>query len=125
MQPVRVLIVDGNSDFLTALTNWLDLSHVCRVAGSADSGAAALAQVEQIQPDLVLMNSLLPDMGGLQATLLLKARNVAPKVIILTLGNEPIYYSAYRTGADGVLDKADITAGLLPLIRQLFPAGSA
>lgn len=123
MQPVRILIVDGNSDFLMALNNWLDLSPVCQVAGTAASGAAALAQIERLKPDLVLMSSVLPDMSSLQATLALKARAVPPKVIILTLGNESLYYTAYRTGADDVLDKADITAGLLTLILELFPAG--
>jgi DNA-binding NarL/FixJ family response regulator len=78
------------------------------IVGEASDGAQALAQVRELQPDVVVMDIRMPGMDGLEATRrLLAGGSDAPRVLILTTFDLDEYvYEAMRLGASGFLLKS-------------------
>jgi DNA-binding NarL/FixJ family response regulator len=82
-----------------------------------------LEQTTALRPDLVLMDLAMPGMGGLEATRRLKAEPDAPRVIMLSLHEHPMYRTAaLDAGANGFVPKSKLGTALLPMIHSLFPA---
>lgn len=121
MPCLRILLVDDSQEFLDSIANLLSLHPSLQVIGSAQSACAGLEQVEQLQPDLVLMDLAMPGMNGIEATRWLKARAVSCKVVILTLHDHTEYREAAKAaGADGFISKSEIATQIRPLIQALF-----
>lgn len=120
-QMIRALLVDDNPDFLDFAARYLAAAGGIEIAGTALSGAEALRQAERLGPDLVLVDLAMPGMNGLEVAAQLKQRPVAPRIVILTMYDNPEYAeAAARIGADGFVTKAELDIRLLPLIRALF-----
>lgn len=121
MSPVRILLVDDSAEFLASAADYLAAQPDLHVIGRAQSGQAALEQTAALRPDLVLMDIAMPGLNGLETTRQIKARPTPPRVIILTLHDNPEYRSAAAgVQADGFVAKSDFGVQLLPLIRSLF-----
>ncbi|MEJ2211656.1 MAG: response regulator transcription factor [Anaerolineae bacterium] len=121
MSTVQVLLVDDSPDFLQVAAEFLDQAPDIEIAATATSGERALELADAYHPDLVIMDLVMPGMGGLEATRRLKARPNPPTVIILSLYRDEAYSEqARRAGADEQVSKSDLGIELLPLIRQMF-----
>ncbi len=119
--PLRVLLVDDSWEFLGSVEHFLSAEPRLKIIGYASSGQEALDQVKLLRPDLVLMDLTMPKMNGLVAARRIKAQSDAPRVVILTVHNQPEYREAARAaGADGFLSKSEFGAQVLPLIENLF-----
>jgi DNA-binding NarL/FixJ family response regulator len=120
---VRTLMVDDHAAFLDELAHLLAEKREIDVVGRAASGEDALEQTTVLRPDLVLMDLAMPGMGGLEATRRLKAEPDAPRVIILSLHEHPMYRTAaLDAGANSFVPKSKLGTTLLPMIHSLFPA---
>ena len=122
MSLCRVLLVDDRPEVLKSLERFLALYPEIKVVGRVLSGREALEQVAVLHPDLVLMDLVMPDVDGLEATRHIKAQGGGVRVILMTVYD----YAAARAaaeaaGADGFISKADLGTQLLPLIRTLLP----
>lgn len=125
MIPVSTLIVDDSPSFLQSALRFLAMDSRIDVIGVALSGPEALEQVEQLHPDLVLMDLAMPGLNGLEATRLLKAGANPPRVVILTLHDTVEYRAAAEeASADGFMAKSDFGVLLLPLIETLRGQGT-
>jgi DNA-binding NarL/FixJ family response regulator len=105
--PTRVLIVDDHPLTREALASLLK-AHGFDVAGSASDGAEAIVEAARLQPDLILLDLLMPDMDGITA--LPRLREAAPncEVVVLTAsGTEENLLAAIRAGAAGYLLKTE------------------
>ncbi|MBI5841863.1 MAG: response regulator transcription factor [Chloroflexi bacterium] len=121
MLPIRILLVDDSAVFLNSVESFLSTDPAVKIVGRALSGRSALEQISSLQPDLVLMDLSMPEMSGLEATRLIKARKDAPCVVILTLHNHPQYRKASQAaGADGFVSKAELGTQLIPQIHILL-----
>ena len=121
LPPVRVLLVDDSLTFLQSAAQFLSGHSGIAVTGQALSGQEAVAQVQLLQPDLVLMDVAMPGLSGLDATRLIKVLPAPPRVIIVTMADDPEYRAvAVEAGADGFVPKTRCRTELLPLIRTLF-----
>lgn len=119
---IRVLLVDDNAAFLDAATKFLQALAGVEVVARAASGAEALTLAAALKPDLVLMDLVMPGMGGIDATGAVKRSRHAAKTVVLTLHNTQAYRAcALKAGADGFIAKDDLVAELPPLIESLFP----
>ncbi len=123
MQPVqiRVLLVDDSVPFLDMESRFLSGLPQFQVVGSATSGEGAVSQVTSLRPDLVLMDLTMPGMNGLQATSHIKKQPNAPRVIIVTLHDQPAYRAMSEfAGADGFITKDNFGEPLMRMIHGLF-----
>ncbi len=117
---VRILLVDDNRRFLEAVRRFL-AREPYEIVGQALTGAAALEQVAHLHPDLVLMDMAMPHMNGLEATQRIKAMPNPPRIIMLTLHDNPAYAAeAKAAGADGFVSKSEFGSQLIPVIQTLF-----
>ena len=126
MNPIRTLIVDDSSEFLRHAGAFImDLPGVDLV-GWAYLGREALDLVGTLEVDLLLLDVSLPGMGGLEVTRLVKTMPNPPRVILVTLHDDPAYSTAAgEAGADGYIPKRNLVAELPGLIESLFPRQAA
>ena len=106
MTPVRVVIADDQALFREGLRTLLSTRPDIDVAGEAANGEEAVALVEALAPDVVLMDLQMPVMDGIQAIARLRER--APDVPVLaltTFDDDRNLFGALRAGAVGYLLK--------------------
>ncbi|MDQ6692826.1 MAG: response regulator transcription factor [Chloroflexota bacterium] len=121
MPPIRILVVDDSPTFLSSLAQLLASLEEFEVVGTALSASGAIEQIAQSHPDLVLMDMVMPDMNGLEATRLVKAEPDAPRVIICTLYATTQYEEAAKAaGADGFLPKSALSKKLLHVAQSFL-----
>jgi DNA-binding NarL/FixJ family response regulator len=104
--PIRVLIVDDHAVVREGLRTFLELQDGIEVVGEAGDGAEAVTEAGKLQPDVVLMDLVMPKLDGLQAMRELRARGSRARVIVLTsfLEDERLL-PAIKAGAAGYLLK--------------------
>jgi NarL family two-component system response regulator LiaR len=107
---IRVMIVDDHAMVRRGLATFLKVFDDLELAGEAESGQAAIELCARLQPDVVLMDMVMPDMDGAAATRLIRKQSESIRVIVLTSFKEEILVqSALQAGAIGYLLK-DVSA---------------
>ncbi|XVV02892.1 response regulator [Actinosynnema sp. CA-248983] len=113
---IKVLVVDDQEMVRDGFSALLDAQPDIEVVGSAGDGAAGVAEVRRLRPDVVLMDVRMPGTDGLTATRLLADDPV--KVLVLTTFDLDDYvYEALRAGASGFLLKHAPARELLEAVR--------
>ena len=119
--PIRVVVVDDDADFLWLIRLSLQLEHDITVIGEAEEAETGVALALREQPDIVVMDLMMPRIDGFEATKQIKRSRPAVKVLAVTslsLDNA-IRQEMYRSGADAFLGKRDVATALVPTIRSL------
>jgi DNA-binding NarL/FixJ family response regulator len=118
---VRVLLADDSPEFVSSALRRLQSDASVEVVACASSGREAVRLTSTLGPDLVLMDLAMPEMNGLEATRRIKALAHPPRVLILTLYDDPAYRDAAReAGADGFVSKAEWNREMPSALRSLF-----
>jgi two-component system invasion response regulator UvrY len=117
MTLIRLLIVDDHDAFLNAAERHLRrVAHVA-IIGRGRNGIEAVALADELKPDVVVLDLAMPEMGGLQATRLIKAQDVPPYVVIASHFDDVEHREhSQRAGADAFISKLNYIAELLPII---------
>lgn len=106
MTKYKILIVDDHFVVRQGLTLILDTDEQFQVVGEAENGQQAINMIDEVQPDVILMDLNMPVMSGLEAMQILKDRNNLIPVIILTTYNEDeLMIKGLALGARGYLLK--------------------
>ncbi|MDM1895383.1 response regulator transcription factor [Mycobacteroides abscessus] len=124
---IRVLLVDDQELFRSGIAVIIDAHPGMAVVGHAADGRAALHRVEELDPDVVVMDIRMPDMDGVETTRQLfapdrAARRIKPlRVLVLTTFNlDDKAATAIRYGASGFLTKDAHPSQLCEAIRTVF-----
>jgi DNA-binding NarL/FixJ family response regulator len=103
---VRVLIADDQALVRGGFRMILEAKEDMEVVGEAGDGAEAVALVEELQPDVVLMDVRMPGVDGIEATRCIAASGSSARIVILTTYDVDGYvFAALRAGASGFLLK--------------------
>lgn len=104
--PIKVVIVDDHPVVLDGLRASLESSPGFEVLGEAGSGEEALHRVDEVRPDVVLMDLEMPGIGGLEAIRHLSRRHPEVGILVLTMfDQDELVLSALRAGARGYVLK--------------------
>lgn len=117
---IRLLLVDDQILVRQGLKVLLEAQPDLEVIGEAQDGQQAVAQVEALQPDVVLMDVRMPEMDGVAATQIISQRFADIKVLVLSTFNDDDYvWRAIRFGAKGYLLKDSNPEELAQAIRAV------
>jgi NarL family two-component system response regulator LiaR len=115
---VRVLITDDHKVVRRGLRGFLELDPELEVVGEAENGKEAVAMAHRLDPDVVLMDLLMPVMDGIEATRIIRSESPEVEVVALTSVLEDASVTgAVRAGAIGYLLKNTDADELLEAIR--------
>jgi NarL family two-component system response regulator LiaR len=105
-EPIRVLLVDDHAVVRDGLRTYLGLQDGLEVVGEAADGAEAVRVAEELRPDVILMDLVMPVLDGVGAMRALRERLPATRVIVLTsFTDEAQLLPAIQAGAAGYLLK--------------------
>jgi two-component system response regulator NreC len=115
---VRVLIADDHALIRSGLTRLLGEDSNIDVIGHAENGREAIQKVQELSPDIVLMDIGMPVMNGMDATKQIKKRYRDVKVLVLSVhDNEEYLYRAFQAGAVGYMLKKAADSDLVNAIH--------
>lgn len=113
MEPIKILIADDHTDFRRIVREFLSRMPNVSVVGEAIDGIDVIEKMEQLNPDIVLMDIAMPHRNGLEATRIIKQRWPSKVVVIATMNDDPAYrLRAQEARADGFIAKSDLKPGL-------------
>jgi len=116
--PIRVLVVDDHRHIHDVITRLLIGISDIRIVGQAANGAEAIELCEEVKPDLVLMDVVMPVMDGMQATERIREKHPDLKLLVLSsFQDHESVYQLLRGGAVGYITKDALTHDLVNIIR--------
>ena len=119
--PIRVLIADDHAVVRSGLRMFLLAFDDLELAGEAGSGSDAVRMAAQLQPDVVLMDLIMPGMDGIHATREIKSRFPRMQVVALTSFADPsLMQDAVQAGAISFLLKDVSASELANTIRSAY-----
>ncbi len=120
MDVIRILVVDDHPLMREALITALGDEADLQVVGQASNGAEALKLVDELTPDVILMDLLMPGMDGLEALENLQKTHPDIKIMIVSsLEDEDKIFAAVQAGALGYFPKTAPRKFLLEAIRKV------
>ncbi len=94
---IHILLADDHTILRAGLKMMLNAQPDMEVIGEAHDGRQAIAEVQRLQPDIVLMDITMPDMNGIEATRQIKKLQPETKVLMLTMHeNDEYVFQALR-----------------------------
>ena len=118
---IRVLLVDDHAVVRRGLRGFLELLKDMDVVGEAENGRLAVAAADRLAPDVVLMDLLMPEMGGLEAIAAIKQSHPEIEVVAVTsFIEEEKVTSALEAGASGYLLKDAEAEEVAQAIRAAY-----
>ncbi len=118
---IRILLVDDQKTVRESFRALLDSIPDFQVVGAVDSGRAAIAQVEKLHPDLILVDIEMPDLDGIATTQIICQQFAGVRVIILSMHDKDNYVTqALKAGAMAYLFKNTPAEQLEETIRSVY-----
>jgi len=119
-RPIRVLVVDDQAIVRKGIRALLAEVETIAVVGEAANGAEAVAQAQALEPDVTLMDLVMPVMDGLEAIRQITARQPGARILVLTsfAGDDKVF-PAIKAGALGYLLKDSEPAELIHALEQV------
>lgn len=106
MKKVRIVVVDDHALFRAGLVSLLSQMADLEVVGEAGNGLQALDVVRETEPDVVLLDVNMPEMGGIETVEALR-ENAPTRILMLTISkHDEDLFGAIAAGADGYLLKS-------------------
>jgi two-component system chemotaxis response regulator CheY len=122
---MRILIADDEAFFRTFIKDILVRAGF-EVVGAAKDGAEAIKMATELQPDIVILDVVMPGMNGLEAAKKLCSMGLPLHVVMLSsVGHGTVVAEALSAGASAYINKPPKEEEVLDVIKNLGPPGSA
>lgn len=120
MTKIRVFVTDDHALVRMGLITLLQMENDLDVVGEAEDGRTALKKIQQLKPDVVVMDLMMPGMDGIETTRQLQDLLPSAKTLILTTSSSSTDISnALQSGASGAILKSATNTELLSAIRAI------
>jgi DNA-binding NarL/FixJ family response regulator len=116
---LRILLIDENPTFLAAVARFLGRIPGAKVVAQMSNLPSAHALLAELRPDLVLMDVTAARNGFTDFSQALQALPLRPKVVCLSIYDEPQYRLAGAELGNSFVSKSDLVVDLLPILEQL------
>lgn len=123
---IRVLVADDHAIVRHGIYALLETEPDIQVVGEAQDGRQAITEAQRLQPDVVLMDLVMPVVDGVEAIRRIRACQPQVRVLVLTsFGGENQVFPAIKAGALGYILKDSTPSELVQAIRQVDRGESA
>ena len=123
MNRPRVLLADDHALLLGAFEKLL--AEDCDIVGQVSDGRALVAAAEQLRPDIIVLDIMMPLLNGIEAARQIKQKVPRVKLVFVTMNEDTgLAADAFRAGASAYLLKQSATSELLTAIRQVIAGHS-
>ncbi|MCK5010585.1 MAG: response regulator transcription factor [Deltaproteobacteria bacterium] len=120
MRKIKVVVADDHTILRQGIKALLDNQEGIEVMGEAKDGREAIKTIEELLPDVILMDIAMPGLNGLEATRRIKKKFPKTKVVVLTMhANEEYIFQILNAGADGYLVKETAFQDLISAINAV------
>jgi DNA-binding NarL/FixJ family response regulator len=119
MEKIKVLLADDHAVVRSGLSKILELDPSIEVVGEAKDGQDAISKAEELKPDIILMDIMMPRCNGLEAMSIIHEKLPGTRVLFLTVSEkEEDLFKALRSGAQGYILKSASVNELLEAVKQ-------
>ncbi len=117
---IRILLADDHAVVRSGLRLIIDAQPDMSVTGEAKDGLEAVQKLQELEPDVVVMDITMPRLGGLEAIRRMKRDRRDVRILVLTMhDSEQFFFQAIEAGASGYVTKAAPEQELLAAIRSV------
>ena len=117
---IRVMLADDHSVLRDGVAALLQAQGGITVVGHAQDGREAVRKATELKPDVVIMDIVMPELDGIEATRLIHNSSVLTQVVILSMSsNTEHIFRALQAGAKGYLLKESAGAELVAAIKSV------
>ena len=125
-EKIGVLIVDDHPVIRQGLVGFLETQSSIEVKGTVSSGEAAVEAATRLEPDVVLMDLVMPGMDGVEAIRSIKRLRPEVRVVVVTsFASDDKLFPAIKAGADGYLLKDALPGELVEAVKSVHAGKSA
>lgn len=117
---IRLMIAEDNEVLRSSLVTFFELSPGLSVVGEASNGKEAVEKCEWLHPDVILMDMLMPEMDGLEATKIITVQHPDVQVIVLTTGFGWMAEDTFAAGASAYLLKTISVDKIVEVIHATY-----
>ncbi len=117
---IRVLLADDHAVVRSGLKLIVDAQPDMTVTGEAEDGLEAIEKAQELEPDVIVMDISMPNLGGLEAIRRIKRDGRETHILVLTMhDSEQFFFQAIQAGASGYVTKAAPEWELVTAIRSV------
>ncbi len=121
LSSIRILIADDYADWRRQVRLLLQARPEWQVIAEASDGSEAVQKVEELKPDLILLDIGLPKLNGIEAAWRIRQLSSSSKIVFLSQNNDrDVVRGALSTGALGYVCKIDAEGELLPALDAVL-----
>ncbi|MCF7803426.1 MAG: response regulator transcription factor [Candidatus Marinimicrobia bacterium] len=125
MSKIRVVLADDHTVVRESIRDLLNRTNKFEVVGEAATGSETIQLVQEVEPDVTVVDIGMPELNGIEATKQLLRRDEDIKIIILSMySNEEYISQVFNSGAQGYILKDSASEELIEAIQTVHTGGN-